>query len=228
MCIILKSHVHQALYYTLCIFIRNCIIPKCQVHNSSQHYSTLSTLLYILLYCATLHSLVLHCTLRDAKLCRTRLDCIHQLTTQHCTILHCTLYGTELYCTTLLCTRLLHYTALYYTIHYTLLNYSVQGFIVHYTPQWGAADAEIKVPSGENTELKRSPFIAWSRSVYSHTCYAYCQGFLPCLFLPFQSIHLHFFQNLSRFFLVLALANTGSGVGPQNKIGQPALCGFPC
>ena len=40
-------------------------------------------------------------------------------------------------------------------------------------PQWGAADAEIKVPSGENTELKRSPFKAWSRSVYSHTCYAY-------------------------------------------------------
>ena len=33
-------------------------------------------------------------------------------------------------------------------------------------PQWGAADAEIKVPFGENTELKRSPFKAWSRSVY--------------------------------------------------------------
>ena len=71
-------------------------------------------------------------------------------------------------------------------------------------PQWGAADAEIKVPSGENTELKRSPFKAWSRSVYSHTCYAYCQEVLPCLFLPFQSIHLHFFQNLSQFFPVLA------------------------
>ena len=70
--------------------------------------------------------------------------------------------------------------------------------------QWGAADAEIKVPSGENTELKRSPFHAWSRSVYSHTCYAYCQGVLPCLFLPFQSIHLHFFQNLSQFFPVFA------------------------
>ena len=27
-----------------------------------------------------------------------------------------------------------------------------------FTPQWGAVDAEIKVPSGENTELKRSPF----------------------------------------------------------------------
>ena len=60
-------------------------------------------------------------------------------------------------------------------------------------PQWGAADAEIKVPSGENTELKRSPFKAWGRSVYSRTCYAYCQGFLVCLFLPFRSIHLHFF-----------------------------------
>ena len=41
-------------------------------------------------------------------------------------------------------------------------------------PQWGAADAEIKVPSGENTELK------------------------------------------------LAVANTDSCVGPQNKIGHPA------
>ena len=35
------------------------------------------------------------------------------------------------------------------------------------SPQWGAADAEIKAPSGENTELKRSPFKVWSRSVYS-------------------------------------------------------------
>ena len=28
------------------------------------------------------------------------------------------------------------------------------------TPQWGAVDTEIKVQSGENTELKRSPFKA--------------------------------------------------------------------
>ena len=75
-------------------------------------------------------------------------------------------------------------------------------------PQWGAADAEIKVSSGGNTELKRSPFKAWSRSVYSHTCYAYCQGFLPCLFLPFRSIHLHIFQKSPPSFPVLAVANT--------------------
>ena len=49
------------------------------------------------------------------------------------------------------------------------------------------------------TELKRSPFKAWSRLVYSHTCYAYCQGFLPCLFLPLRSIHLHFFQTSPDF-----------------------------
>ena len=95
-------------------------------------------------------------------------------------------------------------------------------------PQWGAADAEIKVPSGENTEFRRSPFKVWSRSVYSHTCYAYCQEFLPRLFLPFRSIHLHFFQNLSQFFPVLAVADTGSCVGPQNKIGHPVGCRFPC
>ena len=94
-------------------------------------------------------------------------------------------------------------------------------------PQWEATDAEIKVPSDENTELKGSPFKAGSRSVYCHACYTYCQGVLPC-FLSFQSIHLHFFQNFSRVFHVLAVANTDSCVGPQNEIGHPAGCWFPC
>ena len=55
--------------------------------------------------------------------------------------------------------------------------------------------------------VKRSPFKAWSRSIYSQTCYAYCQGFLPCLFLPSRSTRLHFFQT-SPIFPVLAVANT--------------------
>ena len=42
------------------------------------------------------------------------------------------------------------------------------------------------------------------------------------------SIHLHFFQNLSRVFPVLAVANTVSRVGQQNKIDHPAGCRFPC
>ena len=49
------------------------------------------------------------------------------------------------------------------------------------------------------SSLQRSPFKAWSRSVYSHTRYAYCREFLPCLFVPFQSIQLHFKKNF-RFF----------------------------
>ena len=98
----------------------------------------------------------------------------------------------------------------------------------HRPPQWEAADAEIKVPSSENAELKHFPFRAWSRSVYSHTCYAYCQGFLPCLFLPFQSMHLHFFQSLSQFFLRRLWFTHGSCVGPKNKIGHPARGRFPC
>ena len=95
------------------------------------------------------------------------------------------------------------------------------------SPQWGAADTEIKVPSVENTELKRSPFTAWSRSVYSHTCYAYCQGFLSCLFLHVRSIHLHFSKTSPDFSLCWLWLTHGSCVGPQNKIGHPAGCRFP-
>ena len=57
----------------------------------------------------------------------------------------------------------------------------------------------------------------------------YCQGFLPYLFLPFWSIYLNFFPKPRSISCpVLAVANTGSFVGPQNKIGHPAGCRFPC
>ena len=113
-----------------------------------------------------------------------------------------------------------------FIINNKITKYNVHNYI---TPPWWAAGAEIKVPSGENTELKRSPFKALSKSVYSHTCYAYCQGFLPCLFVPFRSIHLHFFPNTSPdFFLCWLWLTPGSCVGPQNKIGHPAECTVPC
>ena len=67
--------------------------------------------------------------------------------------------------------------------------------------QWGAADAEIKVSSGESTELKCSPSKAWSRSVYSHTCYAYWQGFLPCLFSTLPGPFTCAFPQISSDFL---------------------------
>ena len=93
-------------------------------------------------------------------------------------------------------------------------------------PQWEASDAEIKVTSGEKTELKRSLFKAWSRSAYSHTSYAYCQGFLSCLFLPFSPFTCKSFQILSRFLLCWLWLTNGSCVGPQNKIDPLAGCGF--
>ena len=37
-----------------------------------------------------------------------------------------------------------------------------------------------------------------------------------------------FYLNLSRVFPVLAVANIGSCLGPQNEIGHPAGCRFPC
>ena len=45
--------------------------------------------------------------------------------------------------------------------------------------QCGTADAEIKVPSFDNPEAdKRSLSKDWSRSEYSHTCFAHRQDFL--------------------------------------------------
>ena len=75
------------------------------------------------------------------------------------------------------------------------------GLLSNDLPQWGAVDTEIKFPSDENTELKRSPFKAWSRSVYSYTCYSYCQGFLPCLFLPSSPFTCIFSKTSPNFFL---------------------------
>ena len=42
---------------------------------------------------------------------------------------------------------------------------------------------------------------------------------------PFTCI---FSKTSHDFFPMLAVANTGSCVGPQNKIGHPARCRFPC
>ena len=115
-----------------------------------------------------------------------------------------------------------------YSLSTFILSLCIQINLLIGPPQWGAADAEIKVPSGENTELKRSPFKAWSGSVYSHTCYAYCQGFLSCLFLHFRSSHLHFSKTSPDFSLCWLWLTHGSCVGPQNKKGHPAGCRFPC
>ena len=84
-------------------------------------------------------------------------------------------------------------------------------------PQCVAAVAVMNVPSVENPELKGSPCKAWSRSVYSSPWSTPKTGNLAS-----RSIHIHFFQNLSRMFPVLAVAGAGSRLDPQDEIGHPA------
>ena len=101
------------------------------------------------------------------------------------------------------------------------------------SPRYGTADEEIKDPSVENSELKGSPFNVWSRSAYSHACFTYCRGFFPWTnFYPPGPFTCIFSPNLSWVFPVLAVANTGSCVGPQNKftlhVAPEYWCMFPC
>ena len=95
-------------------------------------------------------------------------------------------------------------------------------------PQWGAADAKIKVPSEENTDLKVFRFkpgigqyIAMHATLTARDFFlanSYPSGPFTCIF-P---------KPLTSFLPVLAVANTSSCVGPHNKIGHPAGCRFPC
>ena len=58
-------------------------------------------------------------------------------------------------------------------------------------PQWGAADAEIKVPSGGNTELKRSPVKPGvGQYIAIHAKFTARDFFLACFYLsgPFTCI----------------------------------------
>ena len=90
--------------------------------------------------------------------------------------------------------------------------------------QWGAADAEIKVPSDENTELRHSPFKVWSRSVWSrsgvamHATLTARDSFLLISTLPVPS----------PAFLSKPLPIFVSCVGPYNQIDHPVGCRFLC
>ena len=100
--------------------------------------------------------------------------------------------------------------------------------LIKISPQWGTADAEIKDPSVECPELKgfslsnedpHTGMVGQNKATYASPT---ARDF----FLELISTHpvhsVHFFPNLSRVFPVLAVANTDSSAGPQNKIGHPA------
>ena len=91
----------------------------------------------------------------------------------------------------------------------------------------GLRTQKLKSNLMRNTELKGSPFKAWSWAVYSHACYAYSRDFFLTYFYP-SSPFTCIFSNLSRYFLCWLWLTHGSCVGPQNKIGHPVGGIFPC
>ena len=54
------------------------------------------------------------------------------------------------------------------------------------------------------------------------------RDFFLAYFYPSSPFTCIFFENFSRFFPALAMANTGSCIGPQNKIGHPVGCRSSC
>ena len=88
--------------------------------------------------------------------------------------------------------------------------------------QWDTADAEIKDPYGGKPELKGS-LLSLDRAGPYIAMHATTTAKDSSLLISTLLVHSPlFYPNHSRAFPVLAVANTGSYVGPQNKIGHPA------
>ena len=68
---------------------------------------------------------------------------------------------------------------------------------------WELRTQKIKFHLVRTQSLNVLPLKPTEGPVYSQTCYVQCQGFLPCLFLHFRSIHLHFFETSPDIFLCL-------------------------
>ena len=92
----------------------------------------------------------------------------------------------------------------------------------------GTADAEIKSHLVRTLSLNVFPLKPGVGQNIAIHATLIAEDFFLAHFYPIQAIHLHFSQNLSRFFPALAVANTGSCVGPQNEIGHPAGHRFSC
>ena len=58
--------------------------------------------------------------------------------------------------------------------------------------------------------------------------YTAIHAYFLAYFYPSSPFTCIFFKNLPRFLHILGVANAGSFVGPQNKIGHPAGCRFLC
>ena len=93
--------------------------------------------------------------------------------------------------------------------------------------QWGAANAEIEVPFVRTQSLNVIPLKPEVGQYIAILATLTARDFFLAYFYlssPFACI----FPKPVPVFPVLAVANTSSGVGPENKIGHSAGCRFPC
>ena len=93
-------------------------------------------------------------------------------------------------------------------------------------PQLGDADAEIKVPICWKQSLRVLPLTPGVGQYIAIHATLTARDFFLANFYPPGLFTCIFFQNLSRVFPVLAVANTGSCVGQQNKTGHSTGCRF--
>ena len=108
-----------------------------------------------------------------------------------------------------------------------LLRIIVDTFLLLFSSRSRELRAQkIKVPCGENTELKHSPFKA------AVDQYPYMLHLLPGISsLLISTLPVHspaFSQNFSQFCLYWLWLTHGFCVGQQNELGYPAGCRFPC
>ena len=89
----------------------------------------------------------------------------------------------------------------------------------------GTADAEIRDPSVQNPHLKVLPFKPGAGPYKATHATPTARDFFLASFYPSGPVTCIFSKTSpNRALPVLDVANTGSCVGPQNKIGHPAHC----
>jgi len=91
-------------------------------------------------------------------------------------------------------------------------------------PKWDTADAEIKAPPFENSELTNvlplKPGVG--QNVATRAFFTHCQKFLPCPNFYFPGPFDFFCFPFPPYILTASvLANAVSRLGPRNKRGQP-------
>ena len=95
--------------------------------------------------------------------------------------------------------------------------------IAVHSRSWELRTQKLKSPLFRTQSLKVLPLKPGVGQYIAIHATLTAKDFFFAYFYPSGPFTGNFSQNLSRFFPVLAVAHAGSCVGPQNKIGHPAV-----